>query len=138
MCFFFDFVKPLKIWAYLDNFFFHSFQGGTKGKMLKNCHNYTLDFHKSPSTIQPGAKLNKPFWSMHCKPDSQKQLIGSMNWILNAIFSHLVLSWSVVKKDSAKLHAISSLTNLCDKKYNFHLCPWPHTDIKSIQYVHTY
>ena len=28
ICFFFDFVKPLKIWAYLDNFFF-------KGKMLK-------------------------------------------------------------------------------------------------------
>ena len=22
--------------AYLDNFFFHGFQGGTKGKMLKN------------------------------------------------------------------------------------------------------
>ena len=34
--FFIDFVKPLKIWAYLDNYFFHSFQGGTKGKMLKN------------------------------------------------------------------------------------------------------
>ena len=41
---FFDFVKPLKIWAYLDNFFFHSFQGGTKEKMLKNCQNYTLVF----------------------------------------------------------------------------------------------
>ena len=26
----------LKIWTYLDKFFFHSFQGGTKGKMLKN------------------------------------------------------------------------------------------------------
>ena len=24
--------------------FFHSFQGGTKGKMLKNCRNYTLVF----------------------------------------------------------------------------------------------
>ena len=24
--------------------FFHSFQGGTKGKMLKNCQNYTLFF----------------------------------------------------------------------------------------------
>ena len=24
--------------------FFQSFQGGTKGKMLKNCHNYTLGF----------------------------------------------------------------------------------------------
>ena len=24
--------------------FFHSFQGGTKGKMLKNCQNYTLVF----------------------------------------------------------------------------------------------
>ena len=24
--------------------FFHGFQGGTKGKMLKNCHNYTLFF----------------------------------------------------------------------------------------------
>ena len=37
-------MKPLKIWAYSDNFFFHSFQGGTKGKMLKNCQNYTLVF----------------------------------------------------------------------------------------------
>ena len=26
----------LKIWAYLDNFFVHSFQGGTKEKLLKN------------------------------------------------------------------------------------------------------
>ena len=28
-------MKPLKICAYLDNFFFHSFQVGTKEKMLK-------------------------------------------------------------------------------------------------------
>ena len=27
-------------------FFFHNFQGGTKGKMLKNCHNYTLVFER--------------------------------------------------------------------------------------------
>ena len=32
ICFIFDFVKPLKICAHLDNIFFHSFQGGTKGK----------------------------------------------------------------------------------------------------------
>ena len=28
----YKFVKPLKIWAHLDKFFFHGFQGGTKGK----------------------------------------------------------------------------------------------------------
>ena len=28
----------------VDNFLFHSFQGGTKGKMLENCQNYTLVF----------------------------------------------------------------------------------------------
>ena len=28
-------MKLLKIWAFLDNFFFHGFQWGTKGKMLK-------------------------------------------------------------------------------------------------------
>ena len=37
-------LKPHKISALLDNFFFHNFQGGTKGKMLKNCQNYTLVF----------------------------------------------------------------------------------------------
>ena len=31
-----DFLKPHKVSAFLDNFFFHSFQGGTKGKKLKN------------------------------------------------------------------------------------------------------
>ena len=34
ICFTFDFVKPLKIWAHLDNSFFHSFQVETKGKLL--------------------------------------------------------------------------------------------------------
>ena len=122
---------------------------------ISNLPNYGED--QSTSLIRFGRLATPMFWwlvlaasqilthypaPIHCQPASyvrsQKQLIGSINWILNAIFSHLVLSWSVVKKDSAKLHAISSLTNLCDKKYNFHLCPWPHTDIKSIQYVHTY
>ena len=37
-------MKTHKISALLDNFFFHSFQGGTKGKMLKNGQNYTLVF----------------------------------------------------------------------------------------------
>ena len=41
----YDFVKPLKIWDYLlRQLFFQSFQGGAKGKMLKNCQNYTLFF----------------------------------------------------------------------------------------------
>ena len=100
-------MKPLKIWAFLDNFFFHGFQWGTKGKMLKKtmysfgnfsafflwsplgnyekksclnklkfweasqnqkrsiCWKFQLSIslgrQKSPSTIQAGAKLNKPF-----------------------------------------------------------------------------
>ena len=35
-CWIQDFLKPHKLSAFLDNFFFHSFQGGTKGKKLKN------------------------------------------------------------------------------------------------------
>ena len=30
-----DFLKPLKIWCHLDNFHFHCFMWGTKGKNLK-------------------------------------------------------------------------------------------------------
>ena len=42
-----DFLKPHKSSALLDNFYFHSLQGGTKGKMLKNCQNYILVFELS-------------------------------------------------------------------------------------------
>ena len=34
-CFIFNFVKPLKIWAYLDNFFFIVSKGGPKEKLPK-------------------------------------------------------------------------------------------------------
>ena len=39
---FLDFLKPLKIWYHLDNFYFHYFKGGTLWKNLKTpeiCHN---------------------------------------------------------------------------------------------------
>ena len=35
-CLFLDFLKPLKIWCHLGNFYFHCFMGGgPKGKILK-------------------------------------------------------------------------------------------------------
>ena len=48
--------------------FFHSFQGGTKGKMLKNCHNYILVFQHFSfgpplETMKKKSCLNKlQFW----------------------------------------------------------------------------
>ena len=48
--------------------FFHSFQGGTKGKMLKNCHNYTLVFQHFSfgpplETMKKKSCINKlKFW----------------------------------------------------------------------------
>ena len=34
-CWIYNFLKPHKVSACLDNFIFHSFQGGTKGKKLR-------------------------------------------------------------------------------------------------------
>ena len=35
ICFIYNFMKPLKIWAHLDNFYFHCFIGVTKWKNSK-------------------------------------------------------------------------------------------------------
>ena len=57
-------MKPLQIWAYLDNSFFHSFQGGTKGKMLKKTMysygNFSAFFLWSPlGNYEKNSCLNK-------------------------------------------------------------------------------
>ena len=57
-------MKPLKIWAYLDNFFFHSFQGGTKGKIAKTIHWFFSIFPLVPPwKLWKKSCLNKlKFW----------------------------------------------------------------------------
>jgi hypothetical protein len=65
-----------KISALLDNFFFHSFQGETKGKMLKNCQNYTLVFEFF--SFCPPLKL--------CKKELSKRTFLRFQKILNPAF----------------------------------------------------
>ena len=58
---FFDFVKPFKIWAYLDNFLFHGFQGGDqrknaetpmcKGQLISKCLFDAMVSTKKPTKI---------------------------------------------------------------------------------------
>ena len=51
--------------------FFHSFQGGTQGKMLKNCQNYTFVFEFFPlETIKKSCLKALKFWEVSENPKS--------------------------------------------------------------------
>ena len=44
ICLIYDFLKPLKIWAHLENCYFHCFIGGPKGKIQNACQDQLLFF----------------------------------------------------------------------------------------------
>ena len=63
ICLNYDFLKPLKIWVHLDNFYFHCFIGGTKGKNSKSLPRLSifllLFFPLVPQMQQWKQKLSK-------------------------------------------------------------------------------
>ena len=57
ICLFLNFLKPLKIWCHLDNFYLYCFMGGTKGKNLKTSE----ICQKGAKAIQPGPTMIRLF-----------------------------------------------------------------------------
>ena len=71
ICFFFDLVKPLKISAYLDNFFFIASKGGPKEKNSK-----TKKAEKVQPNVLIGLFVHFPFQ----KARTKIEVVLSLPW----------------------------------------------------------
>ena len=85
----YDFVKPLKIWAYLDNFFFIVSNWGTKGKMQKKCQLVYQHFSFGP----PLETLKKKVVEMSSNFERLHEIINQAH-----PESFIILSWKMPKR----------------------------------------
>ena len=108
ICLFLDFLKPLKIWCHLDNFYFHCFMGGTKGKNLKTlekCQMSGIHIWESCSPLyyqfqdSTTMSLINKISSLFKWHSMQKRLQGKVSraWIPRTI---MTMQWCAISQNS--------------------------------------